>query len=221
MRKSSFILLLALAGLVAWYVSWSASMKPHVERVEKTIAHYNERFKTSTYRATFKAQSIHASGFPFSRSITIENPNLAMVWGRETYAVEASYLTLQFEDEAQGRYSVILPGAIEALYSEEGKAPEAYRIAVSNGPGLWARVKDTPPRCNDESCKAKPEELLSEIGFQLHGDILLDASLGERNEKIGFKLMALPKPLFMPIPNDPARPVSLFIGMLREELVFQ
>ncbi len=220
MRKLLLISLALIIGTALWYQSWNAAMKPHVARINQSITHYNQQFKTSNYRATFKSESVRASGFPFAHMVVIDKPNLAMVWGQETYAVETECIELHFEDAGQGRYRLVLPDAIHALYAEAGKAPEAYKVNVENSPTLWARVMDTSSFCKGESCQAKPDAVLSEIGFQPNGDITLDASLGDKTQKIGFPIMALPKPLFMPIPNDPSRPVSLFVGMLREALVF-
>ena len=221
MKRLVLLAVVTIAALTAGCVNWTSDMKPHVERIEASIAHYNEQFKTSTYRATFKSDAVYASGFPFSHSVTIKHPNLAMVWGKETYAIEAAYITLAFEDANQGRYRIELPRTIQALYAEAGKAPETYIVDVSDIPTLWIRVKDSVPICkNHPGCAAEPEAILAEIGFQPNGDIVLGAQMNDRSEQIGFSMMEMPKALFMPIPNDPSRAISLFVGMLREALVF-
>lgn len=204
-----------------WYGAWSSGMRPHLVRVNATIAYYNEQFKTSSYRATFKADSVHAGGFPFKKKIIIDHPNLAMVWGNETYMIESEHIELVFEDKAQGRYRVMFPDAIRAMYAEAGKAPEAYTVKLQDIPLLWARVQDTSPMCRGDTCQAMPEAVLTQIGFQPPGMILIEASLGGKSEKIGFKMIALPKPLFMDIPRDPSYPVSIFVDMLRQALVFR
>lgn len=217
--------LIALVGIGfavgGWYAAWNSGMKPHLARVNTTIAHYNEQFKTTSYRATFKADSVYASGFPFSKKIVIAHPNLAMVWGNETYAIEAENIELTFEDEAQGRYRVAFPDAIGAIYAEAGKAPEAYTVKLLDIPLLWTRVQDTSPTCPGDDCQAKPGSVLTQIGFQPPGMILIEASLGNKSEKIGFKMIALPKPLFQDIPRDPSYAVSIFVDMLRQALVFK
>lgn len=221
MRRSLFILLIAAIGIVLWYGQWRASMAPHVKRIEATIAHYNERYKTTAYRATFKADAVYASGFPFARRVTVDHPNLAMVWGNETYAVEADYIILAIGDEGQGRYGISLPPTLHALYAEAGKVPESYSVSAAEAPSLWMRVQDVPPQCGDDACRARADAVLQQLGFQPHGAIVLTASLNGKSETIAFPMMALPKPVFMAIPADPSRPVSLFIGMLREALVFK
>lgn len=221
MRKWTAIALIAFVSLFVWHRIWLAGMQPHVKRIEETIAHYNQLYKSSTYRATIKAAEVRAAGFPFLKKVIIDQPNLAMVQGGITYAVETECIQLIFEDAKQGRYRAEIINDINALYAEAGKAPEAYVVKVSNMPSLWARVQDTSPRCVGEHCAAKPEKLLAELGFELKGDVLLTATLADRSERIGFNAAAIPKPIFMPIPSDVSRPLSLFVGMLREALVFK
>lgn len=218
--KQLWIIALPVAILAGWYVKWSASMEPHITRVEQTIDAYNQRFKTSAYRATLKANGIYASGFPFQKTVVIDTPNMAMVWNNETYAIEAEYLKLHFEDKAQGRYSVSMPEEIQALYASPNTAPEAYKVSINTPPSIWLRVKDTRPQCKTQDCMATPEALLSEVGIQPNGTILLSAAMKDRSEQIAFPLQAIPKPYFLALPNDPSRAVSLFVGMLREALVF-
>lgn len=217
------LIALVVIGLAVggWYAAWSSGMEPHLAQVNATIAHYNEQFKTATYRATFKAGSVHASGFPFGKKIVISRPNLAMVRGNETYAIEAASIELTFEDEAQGRYRVVFPDAIDAMYAEAGKAPEAYTVRLLDIPLLWTRVQDTSPACRGDACQAKSGAVLTQIGFQPPRMILIEASLGDKSEKIGFQMIALPKPLFRDIPRDPSYTVSIFVDMLRQALVFR
>lgn len=220
MRLALSIACVCLVALAAWYIKWSVSMEPHIARVEHTIDAYNQRFKTNAYRATLKANAIYASGFPFRRTVVIDTPNIAMVWHNETYAIEAQYLKLHFEDVSQGRYSIGLPAEIQALYATPNAVPEAYKVSITTPPSLWLRVKDTPFTCKAAECLAPAEAIFKEVGIQPHGSMLLSATLNGRNEHISFALQPIPKPYFMALPDDPSRAISVSVSMLREALVF-
>lgn len=210
MKKLLLLILLLLAILGGWYATWRSGMGGHIDRVEATIAQLNQRYKTPRYRATIEYAAIKPSGFPFSRSITITSPRINMIEGRETYSIGLSHATLTYEDETQGRYRLRVSPETQALYAIEGSAPEHYRVSVSGMPGLWLRA-------GEGEGDVAP---LAQIGFQLAAETMLKAQLGDKTRDIAFRQMAFPKPLFIDIPGDIAYPVSIYVGMLREALVF-
>jgi hypothetical protein len=211
MRRGFIITLLVTAiGIAAWVGVWRSGMGTHVALIERSIAHYNQQFKTSSSRSTLKVSGIEAAGFPFAQRVVLRNPSISMVWGEETYAVEMSYITLALEDEREGRYRVTLAPESNALYAQPNRAPESYHVLLNAAPDIWARAGQG----------ATPETILTQIGIATPHDILLEARLGTSSKKIGFPARTMPLPLFIPIPNDPSRGVSLYVGMLREALVY-
>lgn len=213
MKRLIILLLIALAILGAWYMSWKNGMSSHIGLIERSIAEANQRYKTNAYRATIEHGAIHASGFPFKRAVRVEAPSITMIYGKETYAIRLPELYFTLEDELLRSFQLTLPSQATALYAIEGKAPENYSIDISGVPQVWMRVFGV-------HSKVPPNVTLREVGFQLPPEIMLNATLGDRTEKIAFRQMALPRPIFMKIPADISRPTYLFVGMLREALVF-
>ncbi len=210
MKKLAILAALAIAILTGWYISWKSGMAPHVARAEATITELNQRYKTPRYRATIEHAGIKPSGFPFSRNVTIASPSINMIEGNQTYSVSVSEITLAFEDEAQGRYRMHIPAEASALYAIAGSAPENYRITAGALPSLWLRAGDGKPA----------DATLRQVGFQLPAEIILTAELNGQSKQIGFRQMELPKPIFIDIPTDIAYPLSIFVGMFREALVY-
>lgn len=208
MKKTLLCAVLLLAVIGGWYIAWRSSMGTHVARVEATITELNHRYKTPRYRATIEYGSIKPTGFPFSRRVTILSPRINMIEGRETYSIGLSSATLSLEDE--GRYRLNISSDAMAFYATEGKAPEHYSLTVSGMPGLWLRA-------GEGKGAGAP---LEQVGFQLTAQTTLKAQLGDETRDIGFRQMPFPKPMFIDIPRDIAYPVSIFVGMLREALVY-
>jgi len=220
MKRFLIIAIFALVALGVWYASWRSAMSPHVAFVERNIVEANKRYKTPNYRATIEYKSIRPAGFPFGHSVIIEAPSINMIQANETYSIRTDLLRLTFEDANQRRYKLEVPSIVTALYAVANAAPENYSVDVASAPAVWLRVQGDKPGCRGEQCLPSPDALWKEIGIELPPEILLNAHLGKKTRPISFRQQAYPMPIFIPLPENISRPVFLFVGMLREALVY-
>ncbi len=54
-----------------------------------------------------------------------------------------------------------------------------------------------------------------------HRTLILTVSLNGATKQIGFTFTSLAIPVFMPIPKDATGPLEIFVGMLREAMVYR
>lgn len=214
MKKIGFFALAFILVLGAWYWSWSSAAALHVARVKATIAYYNQQYKTNFYRATIKNASVHSAGFPFATRIVLNDFEVTMVRGNETFAVSIPRVTLSMSNEKRGEYDVTISSASSALYSINGSAPEQYSIVADDVPSLALSI------CNSKDCEAKQEDVLQFISGFLPKHLLLNATLNGKTQAIAFDF-PLPTPFSFPIPADISYPLSIYVGMYREALVLR
>lgn len=225
MRKliSAFAALLVITG--GWFVIWRSMMADDVAQIEATIHHHYEAIKATTPTATFKADAVYATGFPFSFRVAVHRPTLTQIWSGESYALSFEKIELEKVNGGEGRYRVLAPAEFDAMYATEGKAPERYHVTMNEVPNLLLRATGDSARCSPlpgaARCEAKPTDPLISFAAQLPSKLILKVMLNDQSKQIGFDFMPINIPLFLAIPTDVSHPLQIFVGMLREAMVFQ
>ena len=220
MRKAVYaaVILLLLGG--AWFAIWHRMMAGPVAQVEATIAHHHTAIKAITPSATFKADGVHASGFPFAFRVTVERPTLTQIWGDETFAVSVPSLELPRVDTGEGRYRVRMPATFEALYARPGLPPEQFEITPDAMPAILLRAAGDSRACSNlpgaRACTVQPTDPLISFAVQLPASLILKVERNGEAKQIGFRFVPLNLPVFAAIPGDVTRPLQIFVGMLRE-----
>ena len=218
-------LLLTLATL-AWFGYWYTSLSDDVARVRMSLHYHGEQFKSTNRYVTFKADGVGRSGFPFTSQVRIKRPTLSMVWGKETFAISLPELVLENVDARQARYRVALPQTFDALYAIDGAAPEHYEITLNTVPKLLVRAQGNSTRCPDlpgmTHCQvpAADTPFLS-FAASLPALLQLNVALNGASKSIEFRNTAIAVPVFYDVPNDASSALMLFVGMLREAMVYQ
>lgn len=216
------VLLLAIGG---WYLAWHRLMADDVAQVRASIAYHDRAIKARASSMTLKADDVYASGFPFSFTVVVERPTLTQIWNRETYALSLLRLELQKVNDGEGRYRVKLPAMADAMYATEGQAPERYQVKLNEVPAVLLRAQADSRACpnlpGSPRCDAvEPTAPLRSFAVQLPKNLTLDVTLNGQQKQIGFTFMPINVPVFMTIPDDASGPLQLFVGMLREAMIF-
>lgn len=222
-----FFVLVGIAGLliVAWFIAWHSLMAADVARVKASIAYHDTAIKALQPHVTLKADDVQATGFPFGFRILVIRPILSQITGNESFAISLPSVELQKVDTPEGRYRVLAPDTFEAMYAEQGAAPEQYQIRVSPVPAVLLRAQGNSQRCSPlpgaQHCPAVAEDApLISFAAQLPESLMLDVTLNDKTKHIGFHFTPVNVPIFMTIPADMDRPLQLFVGMLREAMVY-
>lgn len=226
MKRAIIIFSAVFLAVIGWYLIWNSMMAEDVARVKATIAHHDARIKTMHRTMTLKAEDVYATGFPFGFRVRVDRPTLSKIWGKESYAVSFDHVELEKQDDAQGRYAVLAPNTLDALYAIEGSAPEKYTVTVNELPGVLVRAQGSSMQCSglpgSARCEAVSDEApLISYAAQMPRNVVLDVSLNGKTKQIGFTFMPLNIPVFMTIPAEMSGPLEVFVGMLREAMVYQ
>ena len=227
MRKLLQAAGLALAVALAWYGIWSVLVAADVARVKNSIAYQYQHLRTANRFVSLEADSVSAAGFPFAFHVVVRRATLSMVDGNETFAVSIPELTMEKMDSAQGIFRVILPNTVQALYAKDGQAPEHYLARVDAMPVLNLSAQDATNPCGfgtDRACPpvAADAPLVSYAlavpkAISVHMELAADA----RDVTFDLAPMALPVPVYQPIPANMSGPLQLAVGVLREALVYK
>jgi len=227
MRTSIKYLLIFMALTGLWLGLWSWLMAADVARVKASIAYQNQQFKSVTPHIVLKADAVSAYGFPFRFQVKVVRPTLSMIFNRETYAVSLPEVVLTPTDAAQGRYRVALPATFDALYARDGAAPENYRVTMDAVPELSLRAAGDSRACDglpgSVPCKSVAADApLVAYAVGLPPAITLHMELNGESRDARFDLPALLRvPVFTTIPKHMDYPLEIFVGVLREALVYK
>lgn len=209
MRSLIIAIVVVLVAIGGWFVAWKSMMAADVAHVEASIKHRYEAIKAVSPHTTFKVDGVYATGFPFKFRVAVHRPTLTQIWGGETYAISFEKIELDVASDNQSLYRFKSPREFDAMYAKDGSAPEQYRIALSDA----ARISLQSDA---------PGGPLTRYAAQLPQKLVLDVTLNGQTKQIGFDFpFALPMPIFTTIPADASRPLQIFVGMLREAMVFQ
>ncbi len=225
MRSFFKILGIFFALIVLWLAVWMLMMRGDVARVEASLKHHNEAFRTANTYVNLKYDDVHATGFPFRFQVAVVRPTLSMVDGDESFSVSFAKVLLTPTDAGQGRYRVDLPPEVEALYGKNGAVPEHYFVSADVVPQLSLSSADSKKPCGPmvgKTCEAVAADapLISyAVGFP--PSITLTMTLNGESRAASFKLPSVPVPVFQPIPSQVAGSLQLFVGVLREALVYK
>lgn len=199
-------------------------MAPDVARVKASIDYHYQQLRTHSRIMSLEADAVKASGFPFGFNIRVDRATLSMVDGGETFAVSIPSLTLTASDSSQGTYRVTLPATIEALYAKNGQAPEHYLVTADAIPQLNLSAADASVSCGPltgKACTDVPSSApIISYAVGLPGAITLHMQLGEKMRDARFELPRIQVPIYQQIPQDLSGPLQLFVGVLREALVY-
>jgi hypothetical protein len=225
MRKLLKIMAALVAAALVWLGVWFGLMASDVARVKASITYHNEAFRKKNAYVNFKADAVYATGFPFRFMVGIDRPTLSMVSGDESYSVSFAKVTLVPVDAGQGRYRVQLPHDVEALYAKDGSVPEHYFVSADVLPQLLFDAQAPTVRCGVPTGTACPhvaaDAPVQRFAVDFPASITLRMQLNGQARDANFKFMSLTIPIYQPIPDEMDRPLQLFVGMLREALVYQ
>ena len=224
MRKFLLAVSIAFALALGWLGVWSAIMAPDVARVKASIDFHYQQLRAQSRIMSLEADSVHAVGYPFSFNIAVKRATLSMVDGDETFALSIPSLTMASSDSGQGTYRVILPNTIQALYAKNGQAPEHYVVTADARPKLNLSAANAQQPCGPLVGKAcvdvAADAPLISFAVGLPSTITLHMQLADKARDARFDLPSIAVPIYRPIPNNLTRELQLFVGVLREALVF-
>lgn len=227
MRQLVYAILCVMALLAVWYGGWRWVVAEDVARVKASIAYHNRQLKAVNHNIVFKADDVYPIGFPLHFRVRVVRPTLSMVSGRETFAVSFPKILLVPEDRAEGKYQLLVWHAFDALYATDGQAPEQYRITFKpeDRPQILVRAQANSKKCSglpgEAPCAAVTETSpLISYAAALPKPVLLSVELNGQKRDIHFDATPLNLPIFYDIPQTAGRPLELFIGMLREAMVY-
>lgn len=225
MRKISLILAAFALLAAGWFGAWHYFMRADVARVKASIAHHDRAIKAVRRHMALKAERVYPAGFPFQFRVGVDRLTLTEIDGMQSYALSLPRIELAKTDAAQGRYRVIAPDRFDAMYSENGQSPERYHVVLSEVPEIVLRAQADSRQCpglpGSKPCAAVAEgaPLLS-YAVKLPRALTLDVTLDGASKPIGFEFIPLNGPMFRAIPADASNPLQLFVGLLREAMVF-
>ncbi len=225
MRQLFKFIGIIVALIAIWLIVWLSIMRADVARVEASLRHHNEAFRTAVSTVNLKYDDVHATGFPFRFQVAVVRPTLSMVDGDESFSVSFARVLLTPIDAGQGRYRVELPREVEALYGKNGAAPEHYVVMADVVPQLNLSAADSKKQCGPivgkpcEDVAADAPIISYAVGFP--PSINLTMTLNGESRVANFPLPPIPVPVFQPIPAHVAGSLQLFVGVLREALVYK
>mgnify|MGYP000113646226 CR=1 FL=1 len=118
----------------------------------------------------------------------------------------------------------LLPATVQARYVKDG-AQEHYRVTMNTIPQLALSAADATALCGPvvgQRCvDVATDAPIISFAVGLPNSITLHMELGDAARDATFQLPPITVPIFQPIPTDISRPLELFVGVLREALVFK
>lgn len=223
----SFLMLLGVLTLVigGWFALWYTRMAADVARVEASIVHHQQRWQAANRGVTVSAAKISATGFPFAFQVKVADLTLESGWGGEKSRVLVPWVILSKTDARQGRYRVSYPATIAAFYEKDGQPTEHYRVTVNPLPDLAVSAADAATLCGPlvgKPCAEMADNApIISYAVGLPGTVSLHMELNGDTRDASFQTPPITVPIFQPIPTDISRPLELFVGVLREALVFK
>ncbi|MDX2094626.1 MAG: hypothetical protein SFW64_01605 [Alphaproteobacteria bacterium] len=200
----------ALALVFAWFLLWHWLMAGDVAQVEASIHHYYQQMRTAHRTMSLEADAVVSTGFPFAFGVRVTRATLSMVEGEETFAISLPSVTLTPLDSRAGLYRVHFPKRVEALYAKNGAAPEHYDVTFTGTPTLTLRAEGA----------GAANAPLTQYALGLPPQMILQMRTAEKARVARFDLIPQAASVYREIPTDLSRPLQLFVGVLREALVF-
>lgn len=219
------VVLTSVVLTLVWFVIWYVSLSDEVAQVKASIAHHNTELHKANPLANFKAASVSRGGFPFAFTVKVVRPTLTMIWNDETFAVSIPSVALSKTQASEGRYRFEPVTYLEALYAKSGQPPEQYKVTLNAAPKLAVRAIGNSAQCSNlpgmRSCP-QPEKHAPFISAaaSLPALLQLTVTLDDKSKTIEFKNTEMNMPVFFTIPADSSRALVLFVGMLREAMVY-
>lgn len=201
----------ALALVFAWFLLWHWLMAGDVARVKASLTHHYQQMRTAHRTMSLEADAVASTGFPFAFRVRVTRATLSMVEGEETFAISIPSVTLTPLDSRAGRlYRVHFPKRVEALYAKNGAAPEHYDVTFTGTPTLTLRAEGA----------GAANAPLTHYALGLPPQMTLQMHTAEKARVARFDLIPQESSIYREIPTDMSRPLQLFVGVLREALVF-
>ena len=225
MKKFYTVLVLLLVLTGGYYGFWRYQLSDDVARVEATIEHHNAEFRKHNRWVTLKADSVSPAGFPFASRVHVKRPTMTFVWGEETYGVSLPWAELSMRDAASGTYDVTYSPTAEAVYAKSGQAPEEYSVTPKETLKVLLRAQGDSRQCSPfpggaRCARVGVTDPLITYAVQVPESLTITMELNGKSKDAQFKMIPLNMPIFMTIPPEMDHPLELFIGMLREALIF-
>lgn len=196
--------------LLGLYLRWSGGADEQKAWVLANISHFEQQFTSNTAKVQFQYDSIEVLGFPFSHYVRFYQPALNLRVGAEHFYIALNRMDMMPDGDEQQRYQLEISNEMTVGYKSTGNVQESYRLHVSGLPKLWLQAAEGPAPAH-----------WSEYGVAFTGSLTLDVTNDQKSEKIGFNPMATPIPIWRKIPAHIHYPAQLFVGMLREAMVYR
>ena len=208
MRKFVTAAAIALVMGLIWFGLWSWMMADDVAQVKATIAHHYKQLREHNQKTSIEADAVYATGFPFSFKVGVKRATISMVDMNETFAISIPLLTMKRLDDTTFRLE--LPRTFEALYAKNGQAPENYVITADDLPAVKLKADAA-------------DGALVAYAAQYPKTITLEMQLGAQKQQAQFMMPVWANLVreYEAVPNDLSRPLQLFVGILREALIYQ
>jgi hypothetical protein len=201
--------------LFAYYLRWSTGAEAYRDEVLANIAHHQQRFNAgnNVSQLSIAYESADVTGFPFAKSVRLYRPSVRLALGAEQFYIDSATMELTPQDEANKRYAVVISPDLSVGYKSGQAAQETYRVHIREAPKIWLQAREGD---------ADSSAMWAEYGVAfVSNKLILDVSNQAKSEQIGFPTMATQMPLWGSIPSNVNYPVQMFVGMLREALVFR
>lgn len=226
MRRLVIAVAVVIALTGGWYGIWHSMMSGDVARVQASLEHHNQRIKEHNRYLVLKADKVEAAGFPFAFRVVVTRPTLSMIFNRETYAVSLPEVLMEPVDSGQGRYRVTLPATFDALYAIDGSAPENYKVTISPVPQFALRAAGDSTKCSllpgGPKCEPVGETApILTYASEMPKTLTLHMELNGQKRDAAFNMFAFQLPVFREIPKEMDGPLEMFIGILREAMVYK
>lgn len=228
---------LAAAALVVlvWFGIWSWVISADVARVKISIEYHYQALRANGQAASIRADAVRAEGFPFRFRVAVKGLTLSMIEGESTFAVSIPKLTLAPVNTMSGGYRVRLPSRIEVLYAISGSPPEHYRVTVDALPLLMLSAQAGGSKCGELRgirCAAVAADaplrsfllkqpLQTDMMLRKPQPIILHMEMNGQSRDASFDFGYPYMQVYQAIPVDISRSLGLFVGVLREALVYK
>ena len=219
------VIVIVLVLIAGWYGAWRWMMSDDVARVRASIDYHNTAIKALDRNIILKADEVSASGFPFHFQVKVKRWTLSAIHTPRTFGVSLPEVTLEPTDSGQGRYRVLLPATFDALYTEDGGVLENYKVTMSSVPQVAVRAQADSNQCSPLPGQAHCKDVAVDAPIityatEIPATITLHMELNGEAKDAAFQLTPVSIPVFMNIPADVGGSLELFVGVLREALVY-
>lgn len=204
---------ITILGTFAYYLKWSGGAEEHRKQILKNLEHYEQVFTTPTAKLSFDYAAAKLDGFPFAKRVKLYQPSVTVQVGKEYYYIAANSIVFIPQGENRNRYQLEVSHDMSSSYKADNIEQENYRLYISGMPKIWLQT---------ERGRSADDLIWNEFGTAFETrTLVIDVSYGDKSEKIGFTPIPTTAPIWSKIPSFTHYPIQLFVGMLREAMIYR